>query len=864
MSRLKLIASIALVVVTAASAIIVVQKSLHFIGTAPFLSVDDSIPNVSVTLAERGRYGFVASPVQGDNEVDRSHAFFNYGPLYFWLGAAVTWVMGPSLVIFRMLHPIGLVLVVALAWWALRGISLAGPAAFAFLIFDLYLTTHWPIARPDIMVSICAALMVVFAGRAIERNESASWLAAGFFGGSALTTHQIAAVMVFVAAAIWLWAEVANWRSGRNDGRTLVRFAALVAGGILAGVVYLLAIDFRLQDLWRLGSTGVSANHAPFWQAIRGHFTYAWSSVDAGRFRWILAAYLGALALCAATLFRRGEGWRRVLIYVVPPFLTATGYQLGVSFYGNYHTGYAILSQVMTTWTVGALVSVAVVAFADRLGSAGRVFHVAVLLLAIAGMASADVRWRHLQGPWEQRVAGNVNMNDYVAQVLAPLPERARAWGSLYYGVTSGDRVDLIQFYEPLRVVYEDFGPDGRQSVAPDFLVLGEYEMNNDVVRYMAGAESLLEMFGRIFPGVRYRFAHGVYAPPYGLTREFERVTGGNVAELPPGIAVNDGSGRQWASAVSEPLPVTFAPSAPVTVNMSMYSLAPKRRALVSIASDLPPGFYLIDVALDRPDSSQLGVLMATEGTYFYWRGGWSDFSLPAFPYFPGDAHVELVVDHLGGPLFISRFENTPLVHSAVDEWGTPSPTTRVSLETRPALADLSGFGMRVTSVRAVVGGSEAAASAAVALTAPAAWQITAGEAIRVTRDGLKSRVTATVAAGVVLLQSPPIAVAAHQRYELAMPTTPASGAVEVGVIGSSGTWIAPPTLMPRRVGFDTGDSTSVTIAIQNSAIGRELPLDVSIGTPSLVRVGGQVQYVDWLMGCRSPYITPKATDCVR
>src|SRR5713101_8116416 len=65
--------------------VIVLQKSFHFVNTAPPLNVDDSIPNVAVSLAEHGRYGFLSSPTQGLYNVDRTHAFFNYGPLYFWL-----------------------------------------------------------------------------------------------------------------------------------------------------------------------------------------------------------------------------------------------------------------------------------------------------------------------------------------------------------------------------------------------------------------------------------------------------------------------------------------------------------------------------------------------------------------------------------------------------------------------------------------------------------------------------------------------------------------------------------------------------------------------------------------------------------
>jgi hypothetical protein len=70
-----------LLLVIAAACVIILRKSFVFIDTAPFMNPDDSIPNVAVSLAEHGRYGFLSSPTQGLHDVDRTHAFFNYGPL---------------------------------------------------------------------------------------------------------------------------------------------------------------------------------------------------------------------------------------------------------------------------------------------------------------------------------------------------------------------------------------------------------------------------------------------------------------------------------------------------------------------------------------------------------------------------------------------------------------------------------------------------------------------------------------------------------------------------------------------------------------------------------------------------------------
>ena len=106
--------------------LVVLHKSVRALDIVPYLEVDDSIPNVAVTLAEHGRYGFLSSPTQGTREVDRTHAFYNYGPLYFYVASAAVWLAGPSLLLFRLFHPAGLIVIVALWLWTFRRVGVAG------------------------------------------------------------------------------------------------------------------------------------------------------------------------------------------------------------------------------------------------------------------------------------------------------------------------------------------------------------------------------------------------------------------------------------------------------------------------------------------------------------------------------------------------------------------------------------------------------------------------------------------------------------------------------------------------------------------------------------------------------------------
>src|SRR5258708_24155741 len=103
--------------------------------------------------------------------------------------------MGRSRTLCRMRHRRGLVVLTAGAVVAFRRASLAGAVIFVALLGDLYFRSHWPLARPDIMVSVCVMGMLVSAAWAIERGGRVPWFLTGFLACSAVTTHQIATAM---------------------------------------------------------------------------------------------------------------------------------------------------------------------------------------------------------------------------------------------------------------------------------------------------------------------------------------------------------------------------------------------------------------------------------------------------------------------------------------------------------------------------------------------------------------------------------------------------------------------------------------------------------------------------------------------
>ena len=827
------------------AAAVMLHKSSRFIGIAPPLSIDDAIPNVAVTLAERGRYGFLASPTQGTfstpgaAEVDRTYAFFNYGPLYFYLAAALTWVAGPSLTAFRMIHPAGLIVIGAVAAWTFRSVSLAGPAVLAAFLLELYFTAHSPSARPDIMVSLCAAGMFACLRPAIERGSLAAWWGAGFFAGSALTSHQIAAAMVPAAGVAWLWSALSRESDPERAYRRLFTFVALVAGGVSAAVVYLVAIDFRVSDLLTLGAASVSGFSRPFAEAVTGHFWYAWAPLATGwRYAALIAFVISAVLATSAAWLPRATRLQ-VLALVMPPVVAALLYQVSLGLYGNSHTGYAILAHVCTLWAIGAAVSVAARWIADRNSFAG----LAAMAAALALLVAADSRWLSGRGMWESRAPGNVRIEDFIAEAVAPLPERASVWGSLYFGLDSGDRLDLTQLSQSLPVVAADFRADRRAELAPDYLVLSSYETDAGFVQHLAGQQTVEETVAATLPELRYRLVHLVYAPPYGVVRHYEQAGSEAQALETPGIAVNDGTTRQWSSRLGPPVSVSFTAADAVTAHVPLSGLNHGRRALVSQSAVLPQGFYLVEAELQRPGAGQFGYMLASSGLDFRWDGASTDYAaIPAAPYLASDDSVMLLVDHLGGRLYLSRFEN-------VAPPGEPG----------------SAYGFHVASVRAVLVASDNPERTA-HVDVPA-WDQWTGPpaAVKATiQEGGRIQLAGTADRNDVLLQSPVIRIPPHSTVVATIASEPIAGAVQFSVRAPDGEWLTPGGIMSRRIAFESGRWDRVRLVISNSRFGGTAPLDVSSALPELRVLTPRALYVDELMKCRSPYLPNDRSDCVR
>lgn len=788
-----------------AACLIILQRSLHSLPRAPRLQVDDSLPNVAVTLANHGRYGFLASPEQAPTGADRTHAFFNYGPLYYYVAAALTWLLGPSLTLYRMLHPLGLVFIVAVSVWTFRRVSLVGSAALAAAILQMYWQSAWAMARPDIMVSVCAALMFAFAARAMERGGWMNWAAMGFFAVSAATSHPIAAAVVPSAGLAWLWHTLATRREDAAGfwARTRRSLVALASGGLAGALVFLCAIQFRVRDLLSLGGGRMHQLGSSFAKNLAQHFRVAWGDLSGVEACAIAMAFGATTLLLIASSRLPMQRRKHVAAFLAAPVITAFAYSLSIGFYGDYHTGYVILCQVAVAWSAGAFLALATGWMSARTGS--RRFDAAAMLAAGAIFIVMDVHWEVGVYPWDLRTAGYIDHVSYVREVTSLLPERASAGGSLYFGLEAGDRTDLVQFLDILPAAH-DFRRGRTDHARPDFLVLSPYEVTDGFERDAKGRPPLIEDVRRLFPASNYRLTDLVYAPPYGTTHIYSRTS---EAGGPPGVSVNDGVARQWSRALGPPLGTTFEPAAPATAYIRTSSTTPPNRALTTKKADLPAGFYLIETTLDGVGAEESGFIAATPGSYFWWPG-YVGFSPSFATYWEGQGKVFLLVDHFGGPLYISRFAT---FYKSQHE---------------------GKFGFDVASVRRVEvlqNGPERVQ--ALPLPDWSKWKVV-NPAIQAMPDANgRVRLMGNVQPKSDLIESPPIAVPPHSALTLIVPTTTAYGAVTVSIRGNA--LLPTAVTMPARVVFDTGRASQVLISVSAADLKFEGGLDVSLGTASLV-----------------------------
>src|SRR5438445_3878896 len=236
MTRIRRTGEYVLLAAVVAYGGVVVHDFARYCGYYPYLAIDDAIGNVAYSLATQGRYGFLASPVQGFTDLMRDRGFFNYGPWYFYVGAALIWLFGYNLKMLRAIHLAGILGIAAAGcWWFGRRGHLTAGVLVAFGLLHSFSFGQWPMVRPDIAVSVFAVLFIVAAGKAIEDGSPSFWFVAGLAAGSAALTHLIAWALVPCCLATLALALLSE-RPGKR--RAAIALLAVCLGLIVAATMF--------------------------------------------------------------------------------------------------------------------------------------------------------------------------------------------------------------------------------------------------------------------------------------------------------------------------------------------------------------------------------------------------------------------------------------------------------------------------------------------------------------------------------------------------------------------------------------------------------------------------------------------------
>ncbi len=652
----------------------VASTFFHYADGAVRLSTDDALANISYALATEGRYGFLSSPVLLD--IPRDHGLFSYGPFYFYVAAALIWVFGYSLTLVRAIH-LGVILSIVIAGRAWFGRAAAG-AAGAITAVGLLFTFErgqWPMVRPDSMVSFFAVAMVIAAGLAVRSGSGWYWAATGFAAACGAFTHLVAWSLIPSAAVICGLTMIASAR--RDDGGwqwpagLWLRPLALAAGGAAGTFVFYASFGFRLGDQLRFLAgyqdlTGsMSAMSGPgFRSVLLQHFRLSYWYVPYPLEYAVWATLLAGVTAVAVLLVRGEPAWRqRMLVLVAPPIVVWVNYLLSLGVYNNFHSGYAMLNQVMWLWCVGALIA-AVLSSLDRWPRLLRAATAATWLVA-AGLSIGVVTLLGQRTEYRALAAGaSVSIDEYIGRVLEPLPAGARTWGTVVFGIEHPGRVQLIQFDDALTLT-RSLGPAERALAAPDFLIWGFTENRESTLGVLTGSEALPRTLSRLFPDVEYDLVSMTAGAPYGVTRVFARK--GSPMPDQPTVTSYDSRYRRWNRALSALTPLTTAPAPAVQLRLGSEGTATGYRAVQTVSANAPAATYLLRVQLTPEAPADLAAvflaspvleLRDTFGEY----GPEFDTSAPL----AREKAAYLLYRHPGGPIYISQFGTGPAAIAGV------------------------------------------------------------------------------------------------------------------------------------------------------------------------------------------------------
>jgi hypothetical protein len=364
------------------------------------------------------------------------------------------------------------------------------------------------------------------------------------------------------------------------------------------------------------------------------------------------------------------------------------------------------------------------------------------------------------------------------------------------------------------------------EDIAPEYIVWGYPENRDNMLQTFQSVRSrqpvLFARMQRSIAPIRYQLLGLVYGVPYGVTRIYRRMDHRDAARrLLPVVAAYDAASGTWDQQLDAALDASFTATAPASFAID-YTVVEPVSADRSVAGELPPGRYLIEVAVAASTDSSRRLIAATTVAVTTERISELGPTIDPAPYGAGDSAVYLLHHHGGGRLIVSQFDD--------------------------------GSAAAITSVAAypiLPMGTAPELRAAYADVAPLAdWVplVSTGVKARLDDHG-EVRVEGDASETGYQILSPPVSAAPGARVTVRTTSTIEQGSVCLGALNrTQQRWLASSVQFPQQLSFSVDSSGGFLVVFYNCQSGTAPPMPSRFRF-SAVRytVADDTRYVDQL-----------------
>lgn len=635
----------------------------------PYFGDDESLANISISLAERQRLGDLVFPFVNES-TNRNRDYFIYGPFYFYTGATMTWLFGDSATVQRVIYLLGTFSIALLGAVSIRRYSWLGVVLFPAAFFGIVWLSQWPMIRPDIMTGVFAAGFLACLSHPGAWRQARAWFLAGFCASAGVISHPIAWGLVPICAVLWFaFAAHGVFSKAASTRHLLFSLLAVVGGGLLPAIIHLahMGID-RIPDLIKyygfyIEVTDTFVTKQSFTARLSEDFRFSTAGVPFYILYLNVSLIIGAFSVLLIDVFSGFKAFSGYTKPLLAPVCLVFIYPMAQAIYPNCcHVGYFIVIQVGAVWTAITFVVLLPTLVRHCLSERRRVYaHITGGALSVVTIALfLVVSTKIYQAPPRFSPDGGrtTSISRMINEVKSMLPARATVWGEGIFGLQSATGLQVVSFGNAL-LSQPHFTKEVRSKFAPQYLVLGHTYLPHFLRSHLVFPEPgthLLNLLATYFPEYSYKTIAIVHAEPYGQTRIMKRFKNETAKRNATVVRVKSPLSWQWLDR-GEAVNTPQHDLANIAYRFIWHSGQQKVVEAPAKVYQLPKGLYrfVIDIKNTNPDISGTVIVSGTDVIDDRVEDLPPDIGIAPYSY--GTSSITLTFNHKGGAVFIAQLD---------------------------------------------------------------------------------------------------------------------------------------------------------------------------------------------------------------